>query len=164
MPHIRTSRQAFFNATKQQNTFPSHHNHPPRPPLALQGLKLLPIPNLRAVPILLPTCVTLVAWNVVAGLNVSIRSPPPPGRITSWSGGEDGGSGGGGLERNVYGFENEGAVVTSCSSRFVVVGFVVKGVVRNLKFGSWIGFVGGIAFRCGSREDTFEMSFSGLET
>lgn len=116
------------------------------------------------MPILLPTCVTLVAWNVAAGLNVSIRSSPPPGRITSWSGGEDGGSGSGGLERNVYGFENEGAVVTSCSTRFVVVGFVVKGEVRNLKIGSRIGFVGGIAFRCGSREDTFEMSFNGLET
>lgn len=64
------------------------------------------MPNLRVVPILLPTCATLVVCNVVDGLKASDFSPTPrlfPTFVSS--GGEDGGSTGGGLERKVYGFE-----------------------------------------------------------
>jgi hypothetical protein len=142
---------------------------PPRLPLALQGLKLLPIPNLRgAPPFLLPTCATLVAWNVLAGLNVSTFCSPPPAK--SLSSEEDGGSTGGGLERKVYGFEVGGAV--SWFPLLVDVGFVARGVVRSLKFESCDGLVGGmvggmVGCCCGRPEcevERFEMSFRGLET
>jgi hypothetical protein len=138
---------------------------PPRPPLALQGLKLLPIPNLRgAAPFLLPTCATLVAWNVLAGLNVSIFCSPPPAK--SLSSDEDGGSTGGGLERKVYGFEVGGAV--SWFPLFVDVGLVVRGVVRSLKFEGCDALVWGrVGWCCGCPEyevERLEMSFRGLDT
>ena len=89
------------------------------------------MPNLRVAPPLLPTCATLVAWNVVAGLKASDFCPvPPPFPTFVSSGGEDGGSAGGGLERKVYGFED----VEALSLLFVDVGLVVEGVVRSLKF------------------------------
>lgn len=124
------------------------------------------MPNLRVVLTLLPTWATLVAWNVVAGLKASAFSPaPPPFRTVASSGGEDGGSTGGGLERKVYGLE----AVEALWLAFVVVGFVVEGVVRSLKLDIWAAFAGKIGVGCcwyadGREEDRFEMSLRGLET
>ena len=120
------------------------------------------MPSLRGAPaFLLPTCPTLVAWNVLAGLNVSTFCSAPP--VTS-SGGEDGGSTGGGLERNVYGFDVEGPL-----SLFLTdVGLVVRGVVRSLKLESCGALVDGREVCCctcpGREEERFEISLRGLET
>lgn len=125
------------------------------------------MPNLRVAPTLLPTCATLVAWNVAAGLKASDSPPPVPPTFPTLasSGGEEGGSAGGGLERKVYGLEAVGA----SSLLFVVVGFVVEGVVRSLKFDIWAVFADGIVAGCcwyvdDREENKFEMSLRGLET
>jgi hypothetical protein len=122
------------------------------------------MPNLFGPPFLLPACAILVAWNVLAGLNVSSFCCAPP--VTSLSsGGEEGGSTGGGLERKAYGLGVEIAI--SSSPLLADVGLVDRGVVRSLKFESCDGLGGGMAEWCCSPErevERFEMSLRGLET
>jgi hypothetical protein len=104
------------------------------------------MPNLRgAPPILLPACATLVVWNVLAGWKVSSFCSAAFG-VSLSSGGEEGGSTGGGLERKVYGFE----VVVAISSVPLLVdgGLVVRGVVRSLKFDNCDGFGMGMVEWC----------------